>query len=101
MAITGTVLGFSALGFATRCMGLGIQKRNMFENFGGHAILMGLFGAAGYYLHGVEFRQREIIEKQKATIRENRKRLAGVVQARAAESRRAKEEASAGKEGEE
>ncbi|KAE8245450.1 hypothetical protein A4X13_0g5914, partial [Tilletia indica] len=57
-------------------------------DFGGHAILMGLFGAAGYWLHGVEIRQREIIENKKEAIRANRQRLAGIVQARAAESRR-------------
>ncbi|KAK0554188.1 hypothetical protein OC846_002199 [Tilletia horrida] len=78
MTLAGTVLGYAGLGFATRCYALGIQRRNIFENFGGHALLMGLFGAAGYWLHGIEGRQLELIERKKEEIKANRERLAQV-----------------------
>ncbi|KAK0526042.1 hypothetical protein OC834_004670 [Tilletia horrida] len=78
MAIAGTVLGYAGLGFVTRCYALGIQRRNIFENFGGHAILMGLFGAAGYWLHGVQERQVEIIDAKKREIKAARERMASL-----------------------
>ncbi|KAL9936852.1 hypothetical protein V8E36_004087 [Tilletia maclaganii] len=84
MAIAGTVLGYASLGFVTRCYALGIQRRNIFENFGGHAILMGLFGAAGYWLHGVEARQRQILSAKKEQLKANREHLAKIAEKYAA-----------------
>ncbi|KDN39239.1 hypothetical protein K437DRAFT_259127 [Tilletiaria anomala UBC 951] len=77
MAVATTVLGYAGLGFLTRCYALGIQKRNVLENLGGHAMLMTVFGAAGYYLHGVEGRQAELIQQKKEQILKNRQRMAG------------------------
>ncbi|PWN90184.1 hypothetical protein FA10DRAFT_251554 [Acaromyces ingoldii] len=76
MSVAASVLGYAGLGFLTRCYQLGIQKRNIFDNLGGHAMAMTAFGALGYYFHGLEGRQQELIQKKKEQILENRERLA-------------------------
>lgn len=40
-------------------------------------MLMGAFGALGYYVHGLEGRQLELIAHKKEQILKNRERLAG------------------------
>jgi hypothetical protein len=45
-------------------------------DLGGHAIAMGAFGALGYWLHGVQIRQNELIANKKEQILSNRERLA-------------------------
>lgn len=105
MSVAASVLGYAGLGFLTRCYALGLQKRNIFEsespqslrldssepvsdasNFfvwgwktdlGGHAMLMTAFGGLGYYIHGLEGRQLELIAHKKEQILKNRERLAG------------------------
>ncbi|EST06598.1 Exonuclease, RNase T/DNA polymerase III [Kalmanozyma brasiliensis GHG001] len=77
MSVAASVLGYAGLGFLTRCYALGLQKRNIFENLGGHAMLMSAFGALGYYVHGLEGRQLELIAHKKEQILKNRERLAG------------------------
>ena len=42
---------------------------------GGHAMIMTAFGGPGYYLHGIEGRQNELIAKKKEQILQNRERL--------------------------
>ncbi|KIS72253.1 uncharacterized protein UMAG_11831 [Mycosarcoma maydis] len=76
MSVAASVLGYAGLGFLTRCYALGLQKRNIFENLGGHAMLMTAFGALGYYVHGLEGRQLELIAHKKEQILKNRERLA-------------------------
>ncbi|TKY90895.1 hypothetical protein EX895_000893 [Sporisorium graminicola] len=76
MSVAASVLGYAGLGFLTRCYALGLQKRNIFENLGGHAMLMSAFGALGYYVHGLEGRQLELIAHKKEQILKNRERLA-------------------------
>lgn len=39
-------------------------------------MMMGAFGALGYYVHGLEGRQIELIKKKKEEIIANRERLA-------------------------
>ncbi|KAJ1027864.1 hypothetical protein NDA13_003317 [Ustilago tritici] len=76
MSVAASVLGYAGLGFLTRCYALGLQKRNIFENLGGHAMLMTAFGGLGYYIHGLEGRQLELIAHKKEQILKNRERLA-------------------------
>ncbi|PWN20005.1 hypothetical protein BCV69DRAFT_241326, partial [Microstroma glucosiphilum] len=70
-----SVLGWASVGFLTRCYQLGLQKRNIFENFGGHAMLMAAFGGVGYWAHGLEARQGALIQAKKEQILRNRERL--------------------------
>jgi hypothetical protein len=44
-------------------------------DLGGHAMIMTAFGGLGYYLHGIEGRQNELIAKKKEQILQNRERL--------------------------
>lgn len=105
MSVAASVLGYAGLGFITRCYALGLQKRNIFESksssppfaalsiasaetsntdlfssvlvdLGGHAMLMTAFGGLGYYIHGLEGRQLELIAHKKEQILKNRERLA-------------------------
>ncbi|CAO1618152.1 unnamed protein product [Parajaminaea phylloscopi] len=71
-----SVIGWAGLGFVTRCYQLGLQKRNMFDNFGGHAALMTIFGGIGYWAHGLQERQEKLIEQKKEQILRNRERVA-------------------------
>ncbi|EPQ31863.1 uncharacterized protein PFL1_00062 [Pseudozyma flocculosa PF-1] len=73
--VVGSVLGYAGLGFLTRCYALGLQKRNIFDNLGGHAMVMTAFGGLGYYFHGLEGRQEELIAKKKEQILQNRQRI--------------------------
>ncbi|GJE88724.1 hypothetical protein PsYK624_048070 [Phanerochaete sordida] len=68
MALWSSVFGFSLFGLATRFGQLGIQKRNLFENMGGHAIAMVTFGFAGYWAHDWEVRSGEMIKEKRAEI---------------------------------
>ncbi|KAF8843754.1 hypothetical protein BDN67DRAFT_963938 [Paxillus ammoniavirescens] len=61
MALLSTVLGFSFFGLASRFGQLAIQKRNLMDNLAGHAIAMGAFGYAGYWVHRYEVRTNELI----------------------------------------
>ncbi|KAN0066449.1 hypothetical protein ACQY0O_000543 [Thecaphora frezii] len=75
MSAVTSILGYAGLGFLTRCYALGLQKRNVFDNLGGHAMVMTAFGALGYYLHGLEGRQLALIAEKKEQILKNRERL--------------------------
>ncbi|PKI85611.1 hypothetical protein MVES_000718 [Malassezia vespertilionis] len=59
-----SAIGYAGFGFLARCYALGIQKRNIFDNFGGHIMFAGAFGALGYWLHGVKFYQQALLEKK-------------------------------------
>lgn len=58
-------------------------------DLGGHAMLATAFGAAGYWFHGLEGRQNELIAKKKEQLLRNRERLAA---AAAQQSQGAEEE---------
>ena len=47
-------------------------------DLGGHAFLATAFGAVGYYLHGLEGRQNELIAQKKEQIMQNRERSAAL-----------------------
>lgn len=68
MAMFTTILGFSLFGLASRIGQLGIQKRNLFENLGGHAIAMGAFGYAGYWAHRWDVYSTELLKQKRAEI---------------------------------
>ncbi|WFD40118.1 uncharacterized protein MJAP1_003103 [Malassezia japonica] len=67
-----SALGYASFGFLARCYALGIQKRNILDNFGGHAAFAGAFGALGYWLHGVKISQQELLEKKQKELTERR-----------------------------
>ncbi|KAH8117874.1 hypothetical protein DFH11DRAFT_863693 [Phellopilus nigrolimitatus] len=79
MALLSTILGFSAFGLAARLGQLGIQKRNPFENLGGHVISMGVFGYVGYWAHKWDIRSAELLADKRAEIAARR----GLVEAEA------------------
>ncbi|TIA93577.1 hypothetical protein E3P99_00076 [Wallemia hederae] len=74
MALASYILGFSGVGFATRCWQLAIERRNVFDNFSGHLIAVGAFGTAGYLLHGVSERQQSALEQRKQVLVANREK---------------------------
>ncbi|KAJ3720786.1 hypothetical protein DFJ43DRAFT_712236 [Lentinula guzmanii] len=79
MSMLANILGFSLFGLAARFGQLGLQKRNLFENLGGHALAMGVFGYGGYMAYRWDQTAAVLIEKKKAEIAESRKtRLAKV-----------------------
>ncbi|KAI0043819.1 hypothetical protein FA95DRAFT_1562899 [Auriscalpium vulgare] len=72
MALLSSVVGFSLFGLAARVGQLGIQKRNLFDNPGGHVIAMGVFGFAGYWAHRWDERAAVLIAEKRAQIAERR-----------------------------
>ncbi|KAF5391488.1 hypothetical protein D9757_002431 [Collybiopsis confluens] len=79
MTLFANVLGFSLFGLAARFGQLGIQKRNLFDNLGGHAFAMGVFGYGGYLAWRWDQTSAELIAKKRAEIAQSRKeRLARV-----------------------
>lgn len=72
MALLSNVLGFSLFGLATRIGQLGIQKRNLFDNPGGHLIAMGVFGYAGYWAYRWDIRAGDLIRQKREEILERR-----------------------------
>ncbi|KAJ3565058.1 hypothetical protein NP233_g7888 [Leucocoprinus birnbaumii] len=79
MPMLSNILGFSLFGLAARFGQLGIQKRNLFDNPGGHLIAMGVFGYAGYWAHRWDIRSGELIAAKRAEILERRQARAGAV----------------------
>ncbi|WFD22979.1 hypothetical protein MEQU1_001663 [Malassezia equina] len=67
-----SALGYAGFGLLARCYALGIQKRNIFDNPGGHLAFAGAFGAIGYWLHGVKKSQEQLLEKQQQQLLERR-----------------------------
>ncbi|KAJ3529877.1 hypothetical protein NMY22_g8817 [Coprinellus aureogranulatus] len=70
MGVLSNVLGFAAFGLAARFGQLGIMRRNLFSNPGGHVISMLAFGYAGYWAHKWDIRSAEIIAEKKAELAE-------------------------------
>ncbi|TFK75184.1 hypothetical protein BDN72DRAFT_751418, partial [Pluteus cervinus] len=75
MSLLANVLGFSLFGLAARFGQLGIQKRNLMDNPGAHAISMLVFGYAGYWAYKWDIRAGELLEAKHAEITERRKRV--------------------------
>lgn len=85
MALLSTILGFSLFGLSARIGQLGIQKRNLLENPGGHIISMLAFGYLGYWAHRWDERASVLIAEKRAEIVERRKqRIARAEEASAA-----------------
>jgi len=85
MALLSSILGFSLFGFGARIGQLGIQKRNLLENPGGHIISMLAFGYLGYWAHQWDERAAVLIAEKRAEIAERRKlRIAQAEEASAA-----------------
>ncbi|KAF8623601.1 hypothetical protein AX17_007304 [Amanita inopinata Kibby_2008] len=73
MSLLANILGFSAFGLAARMGQLGIQKRNLLDNPGGHLISMGVFGFVGYWAYKWDLRSTELIAEKRAAIAEHRR----------------------------
>ncbi|TFY78054.1 hypothetical protein EWM64_g5958 [Hericium alpestre] len=84
MPLLSNVLGFSLFGLAARIGQLGIQKRNIFDNPGGHVIAMVTFGFAGYWAHQWDERAAVLIAEKRAQIAERRQRQIEATEAAAA-----------------
>ncbi|KAH7930203.1 hypothetical protein BV22DRAFT_981374, partial [Leucogyrophana mollusca] len=72
MALFSTIVGFSFFGLASRFGQLAIQKRNLMDNLGGHAVAMGAFGFAGYWAHRWDERAGVMLAEKRAEIAERR-----------------------------
>jgi len=72
------ILGWAAFGVGVRMWQLGIEMRPLFERRAaiGYPIFASIAAAFGYYLEGVEDRQRQILEERKARLLEKRARHA-------------------------
>jgi len=85
MALLSSILGFSLFGLGARVGQLGIQKRNLLENPGGHIISMLAFGYLGYWAHRWDERAAVLIADKRAEIAERRRqRIAQAEEASAA-----------------
>ncbi|KAM6504334.1 hypothetical protein JOM56_001277 [Amanita muscaria] len=85
MPLLANILGFSAFGLAARVGQLGIQKRNVLDNPGGHLISMGVFGFVGYLAYKWDLRAAELIAEKRASLTERRRQeIARVEEAGAA-----------------
>ncbi|KAI0254940.1 hypothetical protein BJV78DRAFT_1088915, partial [Lactifluus subvellereus] len=73
MALLSSILGFSLFGLGARIGQLGIQKRNLLENPGGHVISMLAFGYLGYWAHRWDERAAVLIADKRAEIAERRR----------------------------
>ncbi|KAJ3554497.1 hypothetical protein NM688_g3078 [Phlebia brevispora] len=72
MSLISNIVGFSLFGLAARFGQLGIQKRNLFDNPGGHAISMIVFGYAGYWAYQWDQRAAVLIAQKRAEIQARR-----------------------------
>ncbi|CAO1616501.1 unnamed protein product [Sympodiomycopsis kandeliae] len=82
--VLGSIAGWAGVGFLTRCYQLGIQKRHVFDNFGGHVGFMAGFGALGYYFHGLTQRQEILLKDKQDEILANRQKVQERLEARKA-----------------
>ncbi|KAF8628037.1 hypothetical protein AX15_004152 [Amanita polypyramis BW_CC] len=73
MSLLANILGFSVFGLAARMGQLGIQKRNLLDNPGGHLISMGVFGFVGYWAYKWDLRAVELITEKRAAIADRRR----------------------------
>ncbi|KAI0264405.1 hypothetical protein BC834DRAFT_882911 [Gloeopeniophorella convolvens] len=85
MALLSSILGFSLFGLGARLGQLGIQKRNLLDNPGAHALSMLAFGYVGYWAHQWDERAGVLIAEKRAEIAERRRlRIAQAEEASAA-----------------
>ncbi|KAF8348943.1 hypothetical protein F5887DRAFT_542689 [Amanita rubescens] len=73
MPLLANVLGFSVFGLAVRMGQLGIQRRNLLDNPGGHLISMGVFSFVGYLAYQWDIRSAELITERRAAIADQRR----------------------------
>jgi len=81
MGVLSNVIGFSLFGLAARFGQLGIQRRNPFENLGGHVVSMGVFGTAGYFAYKWDVRAGELLAQKRAEIAERRQQSGAAAEA--------------------
>ncbi|RDB25960.1 hypothetical protein Hypma_006645 [Hypsizygus marmoreus] len=74
MSLLANILGFSAFGLAARVGQLGIQKRNLLDNPGGHLLAMGVFGFAGYWAYQWDQRAGVLLAEKRAEILASRQK---------------------------
>ncbi|KAG0006082.1 hypothetical protein BGZ79_009364 [Entomortierella chlamydospora] len=74
MALLSVVAGFATFGMAARGLALSIQHRPIVSGFAGYGASAVAFGAVGYFVHGVEQRQNELMKERKEILIANRER---------------------------
>ncbi|KAF8656205.1 hypothetical protein AX16_002641 [Volvariella volvacea WC 439] len=84
MPLLANIVGFSFFGLAARFGQLAIQKRNLMDNLGGHAIAMATFGYAGYWAYKWDERAAVLLAEKRAEISERRQKQIAKAEAAAA-----------------
>ncbi|KAG0007148.1 hypothetical protein BGZ65_003668 [Modicella reniformis] len=74
MALFATVAGFTTFGLAARGVALSIQCRPLASGFVGYGISGITLGAFGYYVHGAEQRQNELLKERMTALTASRER---------------------------
>ncbi|KAM0750872.1 hypothetical protein T439DRAFT_325919 [Meredithblackwellia eburnea MCA 4105] len=72
----GYISAWAGMGFGVRCYALALQKRNIFENFGGHLFSVGAFSGLGYYFYNLDIRQKALLADKKDQLIRMREREA-------------------------
>ncbi|KAH9817841.1 hypothetical protein DFH28DRAFT_960911, partial [Melampsora americana] len=70
MGLLTYTLGWATIGFGVRVYQLGVMRRGLFENLGGHLLSTGIFGSAGYYFYGLKERQREMLKIKREEVKQ-------------------------------
>ncbi|KZT07778.1 uncharacterized protein LAESUDRAFT_631111, partial [Laetiporus sulphureus 93-53] len=73
MTLLSCIFGGALFGLGARIGQLAIKKRNIYENLGGHAISMIVFGYAGYWAYRWDERAAVLLAEKRAQIAERRR----------------------------
>ncbi|GJJ73827.1 hypothetical protein EMPS_06185 [Entomortierella parvispora] len=76
MALLGTVAGFATFGVAARGLALTMQRRALSSEFVGYGVSAIALGGVGYFVHGLEQRQTELLKERREILSANRARRA-------------------------
>ncbi|KAG9293324.1 hypothetical protein G9A89_007570 [Geosiphon pyriformis] len=79
-----SIAGWGAFGFGVRVFALCLEGRPPFGNMKTHMGHVIVFGAIGYYLHGVEERQMAVIKRRREELMQRRERRKEIEVRRAA-----------------
>ncbi|ORZ41366.1 hypothetical protein BCR44DRAFT_55825 [Catenaria anguillulae PL171] len=74
MTLFTSVAGWATFGLAARGFANALERKHPLSGAAGHAGAAAIFGAFGYWVHGVQQTQRAELEKALALVRERKRR---------------------------